>query len=311
VDSASLGAPLRAAEQAGRRRLWRRGKVQLRGYLWIAPAFVVMGAILFYPIARVLGYSLTNQTTLFPGSKFVGVDNYTTLAHTHLFWRACLNNLILLASVPIVIVLGLVLTAVLFRGLRGGSTYEAVLFLPFLPAIAAVGVLFIYILGFHGPLNNMLRTFGMPQLAHAWLSDSRYAIWSILAVVIWKRLGFTVLLFMARMLSIDRSLFEAAAVDGASWGQTFRQIALPELRRIVQFAAVLGFIEVFAWTFAYVFVLTRGGPDQNTYTLEFLLYRYQFANQLVGLASAVAVVLLLIALTVAVYRVRAIRQEPA
>jgi ABC-type sugar transport system permease subunit len=289
--------------------LWQRAKPELRGYAWIAPAFVVMGAILFYPIGRVIAYSLTNETTLFPQAKFVGVDNYTSLIHTPLFWRACLNNLILLASVPIVILLALFLTAVLFRGLRGGSTYEALLFLPFLPAIAAVGVLFVYILGFHGPLNNTLRTLGMPQLAQAWLSDSRYAIWSILGVVIWKRLGFTVLLFMARMLSIDRSLFEAAAVDGASWGQTFRRVALPEMRRIIQFVAVLGFIEVFAWTFAYVFVLTRGGPDQSTYTLEFLLYRYQFANQLVGLASAVAVVLLLIALTVAVYRVRAINKE--
>ena len=88
-------------------------------------------------------------------------------------------------------------------------------------------------------------------------------------MVSWKRIGFVVLLFMARLLSIEREYFDAAAVDGANWGQTFRHVALPQMRSIIQFASILGFIEVFSFTFAYVFVLTRGGPFNQTYNLEF------------------------------------------
>lgn len=279
-----------------------------RAYPWILPALAVVGFVLAYPIVKVVQYSFTDRTTFLDGS-FVGLDNYSELLHDEIFWRSFKNNLILLLSVPLSIVIALAITAVLYRGVRGSRLYELLIFVPFLPAVASIAVVFLYLLGSDGPVNELLRDVGADGLAHPWLTDERTAIWAVLGVVLWKRIGFTVLLFMARMASLDRTLFDAAAVDGARWARTYWQVAVPQLRSIIQFAAVIGFIEAFSWTFAYIVILTRGGPDRSTFTLEYFLYRLQFDEQLVGLASAVAVVLLLAALAVAAYRIWLARRE--
>ncbi|HEX2071240.1 MAG TPA: sugar ABC transporter permease [Thermoleophilaceae bacterium] len=279
-----------------------------RAYPWLAPAVGLVGFVLAFPVVKVVQYSFTDRTTFLDGS-FVGLDNYGQLLGDELFWRSLRNNLILLLSVPLSILIALAVTGVLYRGLRGSRVYELLIFVPFLPAVASIAVIFLYVLGNEGPLNELLRGVGADGLAHSWLTESSTAIWAVLGVVLWKRIGFTVLLFMARMASVDRSLFDAAAVDGASWARTYWQVAVPQMRSIVGFAAVLGFIEAFSWTFAYVVILTRGGPDRSSFTLEYLLYRLQFDDQLVGLASAVAVFLLLGALAVAAYRIRLARRE--
>jgi ABC-type sugar transport system permease subunit len=280
----------------------------LRAYPWLVPAIALVGFVLAYPVAKVVQYSFTDRTTFLDGS-FVGLGNYSDLLSDELFWRSLRNNLILMLSVPLSIVIALAITGVLYRGIRGSRVYELLIFIPFLPAVASIAVIFLYVLGNDGPLNELLRGAGADEAARGWLTDGDTAIWAVLGVVLWKRIGFTVLLFSARMASIDRSLFDAAAVDGASWARTFWQVAVPQMRSIIQFAAVLGFIEAFSWTFAYVVILTRGGPDRSTFTLEYLLYKLQFEDQLVGLASAVAVFMLLAALAVAAYRIRLARRE--
>jgi ABC-type sugar transport system permease subunit len=274
----------------------------------LAPAIGLAGFVLAFPIAKAIQYSFTDRTTFLDG-RFVGLDNYGELLGDELFWRSLRNNLILMLSVPLSILLALAVTGVLYRGIRGSRLYELLIFVPFLPAVASIAVIFLYVLGNDGPLNELLRGAGADGLARGWLTESGTAIWAVLGVVLWKRIGFTVLLFTARMASVDRSLFDAAAVDGASWARTYWQVAVPQMRSIVGFAAVLGFIEAFSWTFAYVVILTRGGPDRSTFTLEYMLYRLQFDDQLVGLASAVAVFMLLAALAVAAYRIRLARQE--
>ncbi len=272
------------------------------------PAVAAVGFVLGLPIVKVVQYSLTDRTTFLDGS-FVGLDNYSQLLHDELFWRAVKNNLILLLSVPLSIALALAITGILYRGVRGSRVYEVIIFLPFLPAIASIAVVFLYLLSNNGPLNEVLRGAGLDGFAHAWLREPQTAIWSILGVVLWKRVGFTVLLFMARMASFDRTQFGAAAVDGASWMRAYWQIAVPQMRGIIGLAAVFGYIEAFSWTFAYVAILTQGGPDRSTYTLEYLLYKLQFDQRLVGLAAAVAVMLLLAALVVAAYRVYRAQRE--
>ncbi|HEX2161211.1 MAG TPA: sugar ABC transporter permease [Thermoleophilaceae bacterium] len=278
------------------------------GWPWVLPAVATVGFVLAFPLAKVVQYSLTDRTTFLEGG-FVGLSNYSDLLHDELFWRAVKNNLILLLSVPLSIALALAITGILYRGVRGGAIYELLIFLPFLPAIASIAVVFLYLLGNGGPLNELLRGAGLDELTHAWLREPQTAIWGVLGVVLWKRVGFTVLLFMARMASIDRTHFDAAAVDGASWARTYWQVAVPQMRGIIGLAAVFGYIEAFSWTFAYVAILTQGGPDRSTYTLEYLLYKLQFDQQLVGLASAVAVMLLIAALVVAAYRILRAQRE--
>ena len=284
------------------------GPRRAAGWPWVLPAVAVVGLVLAFPIAKVVQYSLTDRTSFLEGS-FVGLGNYSDLLHDELFWRAVKNNLILLLSVPLSIALALAITGILYRGVRDGRQERQEDDQLVEPAVASIAVVFLYLLGNGGPLNELLRGAGLDGLAHAWLREPQTAIWSVLGVVLWKRVGFTVLLFMARMASIDRTHFDAAAVDGASWARTYWQVAVPQLRGIIGLAAVFGYVEAFSWTFAYIAILTQGGPDRGTYTLEYLLYKLQFDQQLVGLASAVAVMLLLAALVVAAYRMHRAQRE--
>lgn len=243
-----------------------------------------------------------------PGS-WVGFDNYRVVLGDPLFWAAVGNNLVLLLSVPLSIFVAVVACGALARGVRLAKLYELLTFLPFLPAVASISALFIYLLSPDGPLNLLLSLAGQDGLRRAWLSDPSAAIWAILGVVTWKRIGFTLLLLVARLSSLDRSFLEAAALDGASWWRTYVLIALPQLKPIIGFAAILGTIEAFAWSFGYVYVLTRGGPDRGTWTLEYYVYQTQFREQLIGLAAASALALLLVALLVGVCRVLIARRE--
>lgn len=280
---------------------------------WLLPAVVVIAFVIGYPVIQVIIDSFTSKTRFDPG-EFVALENFRELmagGDEELFWLSFRNNLVLLVSIPVTILVGLVVSSVLYRGIRGSRLYEVFIFLPFLPAVAAISVIFIYLLGWEGPLNESVRALSLEPLAQAWLTDPGLAIWSVLGVVTWKRLGFVVLLFMARMLSIDPDLLDAAAVDGATWSQAVRHVVVPEMRAIIRFVGILGFIEVFSFTFAYVFVLTRGGPFKNTYTLEYLLFSIMFRRKLVGLASAVAVLLLVLAIAVAVYQMRRARARVA
>ena len=275
--------------------LFRRGLSV--GSLWVLPGIALLGFVVLYPITQVVVVSFTDRSFFNPGS-FVGLVNFERVIRDTLFHKALLNTAILLLSVPITIAIALAITGILYRAIVGRQFYEAAIFLPFLPAVAAVSVVFVYILGVDGPLNTGLRATGLAPLAKPWLTDASFAIWSMLGIVSWKRLGFFVLLFQARMAGIDRQYFDAAAIDGAGWGKTFWYVAIPQMRSVLGLAAILGFIEVVSFTFAYVFVLTQGGPHNSTYTLEFLLYRTLFSQQDVGRASAVAVILFLFAIGV-------------
>lgn len=275
---------------------------------WVLPSAVLLSLFKLYPTATVVRDSFTNKTSYTPGD-FVGLDNYELLPDLPEFGTAVVNNLILCLSVPLTIVVALAISAVLFRGLAWSRFYELLIILPLLPAVASISVIFIYLFSLGGPLNSAAREIGVDALSRSWLTDPTFAIWAVLAVMSWKRIPLFVLLFNARLLSLDRAQFEAAAIEGAGWYTAFRRVAIPQMRSVIQFAAIIGFIEVFSYAFAFIFILTQGGPFKETYTLEFLLYQIQFSQQNVGLASAVAVILLLAVSLLAVYRALDARRQ--
>ena len=288
--------------QAQKARLLR----SVRALLWLAPVLVLVGFFILYPLVQVIVDSFTNRNLFhIRPSEFVGLANYRSAITDDAFWSALRHNLILLISVPISILIGLFVTAILYRGIRGTRLYELLILVPFLPAIAAVSVIFIYVLRPDGPFNQLLTGIGLSRFAIPWRSDTTWAIWAVLGIVTWKRVGFIALLFMARMLSIDRTYFEMASVDGASWVKTMRHIALPQMRSIIQFAAVIGIIEVFSFSFAYIRVLGFRG----TGILETYLFGLMFGRLSIAKSSAVAVFLLVIAAAVATYRIRAARHD--
>lgn len=264
-----------------------RRRERMKGYLYVAPALAWLVLVFLYPIMGVIRNSLTSGS--WGSAEFVGLRNYLLVLRDPLFSKAVLNNVLLLATVPVSVFLGLICSTLLYDRVVGWRVYRVVVFIPVVLAVAAVGIIFGEILQFHGLLNESLARIGLGFLAQDWLGSSKFALWSIAAIIVWKEAGFGTVLFLARLMSVEQELYETAKLDGASWWQLLRHVTIPQLSSVIEFYTVLEVIVVFCWVFDYVFVITYGGPMNSTIVGEFFIYKYAFAYQRPDIASVVAV----------------------
>ncbi|HHW47753.1 MAG TPA: sugar ABC transporter permease [Clostridiaceae bacterium] len=269
-------------------------KIQINtAYLYILPAFLIMGGIIVYPVIELIIGSFMTVT----GGKevFAALRNYRLAFKDPLLWTALQNNLKLFLCVPVMTVLSLVIAVILFNRIAGWRFYRSIIFLPFILAIPVVGIIFTYILQMNGVLNTTLRNLGLDMLAIDWLGSPTLALPSVGAVIIWKQLGFGVVLFLARLMSIDISLYEAAEVDGATWLQKFFQVTVPQAAAVIEFYVIISLIDMLSWVFSFIFVMTAGGPGNRTTVLEFLIYKKSFGGGDFNIAMAISAVVLVMA----------------
>jgi ABC-type sugar transport system permease subunit len=193
------------------------------------------------------------------------------------------------------VLLSLIFATLIFERVRGWRIYRTLVFIPYVMAIPVVGIVFSYILQLNGVLNTILKGVGLNFLALDWLGSSKYAIWSIMGVVIWKELGFGIVLFLARMASISEDLFDAARLDGANWFQRLWHVVIPQTSTIIEFYVAINLITMLSWVFAYVLVMTKGGPGTSTWVMEYFIYQKAFRYTQMHIASAGAIILLALA----------------
>lgn len=262
-------------------------------YLYIFPAMSFVALIIVLPAVSILASGFF--TTESQRQVFVGIANYATILKDDLFWISVVNNLRLFLSVPFMTFISLVIAVILFDRIAGWKLYQSIIFTPYILAIPVVGIVFSYILQYRGVLNTILSSLGMQWAVTDWLGSAKYAIWSLIAVVVWKQFGFGVVLFLARLSSVSLSLFEAAIIDGANWWQRLINVTLPQLAMIVEFYIMVNLINMLSWVFDFVFVMTGGGPVTSTYVLEYYIYQKTFISSLDSLGAASGVVILFIA----------------
>jgi ABC-type sugar transport system permease subunit len=286
--AAGAGVAARAARrpQALRRRLSRR----LWPLPYVVPALVLVAFVFGYPLVQVVNYSFRDV----PGQAGASLTtlNFSLLFDDPTLTGAIKNNLTLLLAVPIATFVALVLAVLIFERTRGFRVYRSLLFVPYVLAIPIVGIAFSFIYAKHGALNEILGAAGLGGLEREWLAEPRFALLAILVVIVWKEVGFGLLLFSARLSTVDQSLYDAARVDGARWFQLQRHVTLPQLAPVIEFYLITEAITMFSWIFGYVYTMTRGGPGFDTYVMEYLIWVQAFVNQNLGIASAAAVVLL-------------------
>ena len=261
-------------------------------WLYLAPALVMLLAVFGYPIVRLVILSV--QRTQAGELGFVGLGNYELLFRDDVFLQAVRNNLTLLLTVPVTVGLALLLAVFLFERILGWPLYRTTLFLPYLLPITAVGLVFSYIFQLSGVLNDFLHAVGLGVLAQDWLGSTTLALPTVMFVIIWKEVGFGVVLFLARLMSVEEELFDAARVDGANWWQLQRHVTIPQLATVIEFFTVISVITVLSWVFGYVFVMTSGGPGNATMVTELYVYLMGFRYNQMNLAAAVSVLLLLV-----------------
>lgn len=267
-------------------------------YLYIAPALLVIAFVFVYPIIDVVLRSFTGFSGGTSGTGFVGTLNYRLLFSDKLFWISFKNSMLLLLAVPIMTVLSILVSSVLFEKIKFAPFYQSIVFFPFILAIPVVGVVFSYILQLKGVLNQLLISLGLEGMALDWLGNQNIAIWSVLFVIIWKQWGLGVVVFLSRMCSIDASIYESAKIDGADWWQRLFKISIPQLASVIEFFVVISILNMLSWVFDYTYVITGGGPANMTYVLDFYIYRKAFSSSNMFIASSASVCLLVLATVV-------------
>jgi len=260
--------------------------------LYLLPALLVIGFVFFFPIIKVIQYSFNRVS---PKSLiFIGLTNYQLLFTDNIFLSGLKNNIILLIGVPVIVILSVFFAILLFEKLGGWKFYRFILFLPYILAIPVVGVVFSYIFQLNGVLNFLLEKVGLRFLMADWLGSSKWALWTVMFVIVWKELGFGIVLVFARLMSVPKDLYEAAEIDGANWVQKHIHVTIPQTRNVVSFLTVISIITMLSWVFNYVYVMTLGGPGTSTMVAEYYIYQTAFRYNNMGLAAAASVILFII-----------------
>lgn len=260
--------------------------------LYLVPSLLFIGFVFFFPIIRVIQYSFNRVSP--KKLTFIGLTNYKILFTDNIFIDGLKHNFILLIAVPIIILLSVFFAILLYEKIKGWKFYRFILFLPYILAIPVVGVVFSYIFQLNGVLNFLLEKSGLKFLQADWLGSSNWALWTVMFVIIWKEVGFGIVLVFARLMSVPKDLYEAAEIDGASWLQKHIHVTVPQTRNVVSFLTVIMIITMLSWVFNYVYVMTLGGPGSSTVVAEYYIYQTAFRYNNMGLASAASVILFLI-----------------
>jgi raffinose/stachyose/melibiose transport system permease protein len=268
----------------------------LTGYAFVGPALVVLGLFIVYPIFYSLWLSFHEWNGFsVRWGPFVGLDNYLGLARDEVFWKAALNSAIfVLVRTPLEVGLGFGLALLLNRSLPGRSLLRTLLFIPVVMSLIVVTIIFQRIYEANaGLLNTALREVGLGTLARPWLGDPATALPAVIAVSVWKNAGFSLVILLAGLQGLPHEVIEAARVDGANGWQLLVRVITPLMRPILGITVILSIISGLK-VFDLIFIMTRGGPTYSTEVFATLLYREAFELNNMGIASAVAVVMVVV-----------------
>jgi raffinose/stachyose/melibiose transport system permease protein len=301
-SGAIVSSPARDTRRRTVRRIpWtqRVRRQLLVGWLFVVPALVMYGLFVLQPLALTVQYSLYRWDGVGPAS-FVGLSNYVTVLSEPRLLETLFNafRLVLFFSL-IPVGLGLVTASVIQRIARGrlGTLSRTVLFLPQVIPLVAAGIIWGRLLSLSGLVNQGLTAIGLGDVTRAWLGDFDTALSAVGIIGIWVLLGFCTVLLLTGMTKIDAALYESARIDGAGWFAEFRAITVPSLRYEIGVCITVTVIAALA-AFDIVYVSTGGGPGGATAVPGIQIYILAFLERQVGLASALAVVLVFLVLLV-------------
>ncbi len=275
------------------------GEPRRIGYLYALPAFAMYAAFVLYPLGRGLWLSFHEWDGL-TAPEWVGLENYQTLFADPQIREAFAHSAILVIFYSVLpVLLGLLLAATLSRiRVRGLSAFRVLLFLPQVIPMVVVAVSWRWIYAPSGPLNEGLRAVGAEGLARPWLGDFGLALPAVGLVGTWVLYGLTMVLFVAGVQKIPRSLYDAARVDGAGPVREFFAVTLPGIRGELVVAIALTMIAALR-NFDLVYMLTQGGPGTSTSVPALEVYRGAFQTGQVGIAAAIGMSLALVIFTAA------------
>jgi ABC-type sugar transport system permease subunit len=269
---------------------------RLKPYLYVAPLVALLLFVFGYPLVRIFEFSFKMVRGI--DGPWIGLRNYELVLNQPLFWESVRHNLMLLIAVPFMVGWSLLIAVLLYERVKGWKLYRVILFMPYILAIPIIAVIMKKIFQFNGPVNEVLRWLSLDFLALDWIGSSDVALWTVMMLIIWRESALGIILFLARMLSLDESLMEAARLEGANWWQRVWHVIVPQMRLVMEFYIVTSVITILSAVFSYVFMIGggRGGPGTSTMIVELYIFNALIRTSLPGVASAVSVMLFVISI---------------
>lgn len=291
---AATGRPFRIAEQT----FW--------GYIFIGPWLIGFVIFALGPIIASFGLSFTRYE-LITAPQWIGLGNYATLlSGDRLFWLSLYNTIYYTAlSVPLGLTVAFLLAMLLNRRQPGIGVYRTLFYLPVVSSGVAISLLWIWLLNPQfGLINYLLRLVGLP--GPGWLVDGAWAKPALVLMSMWS-VGGTVVVFLAGLQGVPRTLYEAAALDGANGWARFRHVTLPMMSPVIFFNLIIGMIGSFQ-VFTQAYIMTGGGPQNATLFYVLHLFKQGFGLFRMGYAAALAWILFLIILVLTVVQMTLARR---
>ena len=256
-----------------------------KGIIFVLPA--LLGTLIFIVIPIFCSFALSfTEWDLLGDIKFVGFDNYISVLTQKEFINIFVNTVVFAFSVTVfAVIIPLVIAAVINSKIRGSEWFKTIYFVPFITPAVVIAIVWSWIFDPNiGAVNTLLRTH------YTWLFDTRLAMPVLIFISVWKLIGYNVVLFLTGFSTIDKSLYEAAKIDGAGANNIFFGITLPLLKPTTYFVMLVTTISSFQ-VFDLIYVMTSGGPQDTTNVIVYSVYKYAFEYFDIGKSCALAYIL--------------------
>lgn len=271
-------------------------------YLFLLPALIVLLIFFFIPFFQTIWLSFFNHSNSIYNPDFCGLKNYIEILKNPIFYKVIINTLIyLFVAVPILVIFPLFLAVLINQKIRAITLYKILIYLPVIVSIVVAAIAFKWLYAQDGILNYLMTAIHLPKIG--WLTDPKYAIYSVIIVTVWKGIGYYMMIYLASLMSVPQELYEACDIDGANPIQKHLTVTIPHLMPTIALVSTISSISAMK-IFAEIYVMTKGGPLNSTKTIVYYIYEKAFENLDLGYASAMAVFLLIIVMIFSIINIK-------
>ncbi|MFZ1770995.1 MAG: sugar ABC transporter permease, partial [Caldilinea sp.] len=300
--SAAIAKPSRRRSTLNRQR-------SIAGFLFVLPAVLFTLAMFIFPLLMTVWMSL-HDWPLLGQATFLGIQNYVEMARDKQFWASLwFTTQYTLLVTPAIFILAFALALLVNTALRGIGVFRTIYFIPVVIGLGASSLLWVWLLNDRvGIINGLLLDLGLIERPIIWFVDKNLALAVIIVSVVWKTVGFSMILLLAGMQAIPEELYQAAMVDGANYRQRLTHIMMPLLRSTFALALVLSVIGSYL-SFDQFYIMTRGGPQNQTITAVYWIFNNSFTYYKMGYGAALSIILLIILGALSILQLRILRDD--
>ncbi|MGE7023207.1 carbohydrate ABC transporter permease [Solibacillus cecembensis] len=269
-------------------KLSRFSEVQT-AWLFMGPGLILLALFTFWPIIYSVPLAFTNYSVI-DETSFVGFENFKRAFSDVNFIASVKNSLLYMIIVPFIQILSILMAILVNRKIAGIKFFRAAFYIPVVTSMVAVSIIWGWLMSSNGVLNYMLLSIGILNEKINWLSDKDTALWALMFITLWKGLGYYMMIYLAGLQAVPTDCIEAAKIDGASNFQVIRKITIPLLKPYVFFCTLISLMSAIR-VFDEVFVLTSGGPGNETLTSSLYIYQQGFEVFEFGYSSALGLII--------------------